>query len=284
MSPEEILDRRWMRAAFERAAPGYDRVADLQREVTDRTLERLDFVRLDPPRVLDLGAGTGYGMRALGARYPRAEVHGLDIAQGMLREARRQALPGILERSLYVCGDALRLPLGNDAFPLVFSSLTLQWCEDLPSALAEIWRVCAPGGLVLFSSLGPDTLGELRDAWAGADGGSHVNRFLDMHLVGDALMATGFRDVVTDVDRMTWFYPGVVGLMQSLKSLGAHNVRRDRPRHLTPPSRLESVQRRYEALRRPEGLPATYEVVYAHAWKPAVPVPGVAPAFGGAPP
>ena len=272
-----------MRAAFERAAPGYDQAAGLQREVADRVLARLDLVRLDPPRVLDLGAGTGYGMRALGERYPRAEVYGLDIAQGMLREARRRALPGAPGHSLYVCGDAFQLPLGNDAFPLVFSSLTLQWCEDLPAALAEIWRVCAPGGLVLFSSLGPDTLGELSDAWAGADGGSHVNHFLDMHLVGDALVATGFRDVVTDVDRITWFYPGVVGLMQSLKSLGAHNVRRDRPRHLTPPSRLASVERRYEALRRPEGLPATYEVVYAHAWKPPVPVPGVAPVIGGGP-
>ncbi len=269
-----------MRAAFERAAPGYDRVAELQRDVADRVLERLDLIRLQPAKVLDLGSGTGYGARALRRRYRRAEVYGVDIAHGMLREARRHA-PRFFGRTHFACGDALRLPLAGDAFDLVFSSLTLQWCEDLPTTLAEIWRVCAPGGLVLFSTLGPDTLSQLREAWAEADGHAHVNPFLDMHVVGDALVGTGFRDVVMDVDRITRFHADVLDLMRSLKSLGAHNVSRARPRHLLGPSRLARVRERYETHRRAEGLPATYEVVFAHAWKPE---PGLLVPFVGAGP
>lgn len=269
-----------MRAAFERAAPGYDRVAALQRDVADRVLERLDLIRLEPRKVLDLGSGTGYGARALRNRYRRAEVYGVDIAHGMLREASRLA-PRFFARTHFACGDALRLPLASDTFDLVFSSLTLQWCEDLPAALAEIWRVCAPGALVLFSTLGPDTLAQLREAWSEADTHAHVNPFIDMHLVGDALVGTGFRDVVTDVDRITRFHADVLDLMRSLKALGAHNVSRERPKHLVAPSRLARVRERYETYRRAEGLPATYEVVFAHAWKPEprvfVPFAGVGP-------
>jgi malonyl-CoA O-methyltransferase len=279
VGPEEYLDRRWLRAAFDRAAPDYDRAAELQRDVADRVLERLELIRHHPRRVLDLGAGTGYGTRALRERYRRAEVYAVDIAPGMLRQAVRRS-PRFFSRTHFACADARRLPLTADTFDLVFSSLTLQWCADLSAALAEIWRVCAPGGLVLFSTLGPDTLQELRDAWAEADGHPHVNRFLDLHVVGDALVASGFRDVVMDVDRITRYHADLITVMRSLKAVGAHNVSRDRARHLMTPSRLARVQARYETHRHALGLPATYEVVFAHAWKPES---GLLVPFVGAP-
>jgi malonyl-CoA O-methyltransferase len=264
------IDRPWLRRAFDRAAPRYDQAAGLQRDVANRLLERLDFIRIAPSRVVDVGAGTGYCTRDLGRRYPRASVVGVDIAPAMLTEALRRG-PRLFGRQRFLCADAQRLALARDAFDLVFSSLTLQWCEDLPGTLAELWRVAAPGGLLLFSSLGPDTLQELRASWAAVDDHTHVNRFLDMHVVGDALVAAGFRDVVMDVDRVRRVYPDALGLMRELKALGAHNVTTGRPRHLLGRARLDRLRLAYEAYRGADGLPATYEVVFGHAWKPEAP-------------
>jgi malonyl-CoA O-methyltransferase len=270
MSRDPRFERAWLRAAFEAAATRYDGAAAFQREVAERLLERLDLIRLKPTRVLDVGAGTGYCTRALMRRYRKSEVFAIDIAPGMLAAARREA-PRFFSRQHFVCGDAERIPSRTDTFDLVFSNLTLQWCADLSAALGELWRVCSPGGLLVFTTLGPDTLRELRQAWALVDHYAHVNDFLDMHVIGDALVAAGFGDVVTDVDRMSRTYPDVLALMRNLKDLGAHNVNRGRPRHLLGRSRIERLRHAYERYRTPAGLPASYEVVFGHAWKPLAP-------------
>jgi malonyl-CoA O-methyltransferase len=270
------IQRRWMRAAFDRAAARYEQAAALQREVAGRLVERLELIRIQPRLVAEVGCGTGYGVRALAARYRGASVYGVDIALGMVTEARRRA-PRLFSRQHFACADAERLGLRTDCFELVFSNLTLQWCQNLTTALQELERICAPGGLVLFSTLGPDTLRELRDSWARVDGFSHVNTFQDMHVVGDALVAAGFRDVVMDVDRVTRHYPDVLSLMRDLKALGAHNVTTARPPGLTGRRRLAAVRANYESFRSAGGLPASYEVVYGHGWKAAA--PGVAVPF-----
>jgi malonyl-CoA O-methyltransferase len=264
------LDQRWLRAAFNGAATRYDRAAVVQREVADRLTDRLDLIRLRPRQVTDIGCGTGYCTRALARRYPSARIYALDIAEAMLAAARHRS-PRVFSRQHFACGDAQCLPLRSAAFDLVFSSLTLQWCSDLDGTFRELRRVCAPGGLLLFSTLGPDTLRELRESWAAADADTHVNGFLDLHDVGDALVTAGFADVVMDVDRITRTQPDVVSVMRELKLLGAHNVTRGRPRHLIGRGRLQRVTAAYEAQRRPDGLPVTYEVVYGHAWRPAAP-------------
>ena len=264
------FDRGWLRAAFERATSSYDLAAGFQREVAERLLERTGLIRLQPARVVDVGAGTGYCTRALARRYRKSEIFAVDIAASMVAAARRDA-PRFFSRQHFACGDAERMPFRTGAFDLVFSSLTLQWCANLPTTLGELWRVCAPGGLFLFTTLGPDTLRELRDAWALVDHYMHVNDFVDLHVVGDALVAAGFIDVVTDVDRMSRNYPDVLALMRNLKNLGAHNVNARRPRHLLGRSRLERLRQAYEKHRTPAGLPASYEVVFGHAWKPMAP-------------
>jgi len=267
------FDRRWLRVAFDRAAPHYDAAAALQRTVADSLLQRLDFIRLSPHRVVDVGAGTGYCSSALARRYPRARVVALDISPAMLAHARLRA-PRLFSRQHFLCSDAAAMALRRDACDLVFSSLTLQWCEDLDRTLAELWRVCAPGGLLHFSTLGPDTLRELRDSWTRAEGhgATHVNAFLDMHVVGDRLVRAGFSDVVMDVDRAQRRYPDVTALMRELKAVGAHNVNATRARQLTGPGVLAGVRQAYETYRQDDGmLPATYEVVYGHAWKPEAP-------------
>jgi len=265
-----LLDKRHMRRAFEDAAAAYDAVAVLQREVGARLLERLDLVRLAPRRLIDVGCGTGLCTLALAQRYADAQTVALDIAPSMVRAARAKTRWWQRWRGRYqfICGDAEALPVADASVDLIVSNLTLQWCSDLDRAFAEFKRVLAPQGLVLFSTLGPDTLHELREAWRSADEATHVNAFIDMHDVGDALMRAGFADPVMDMEYMTVTYPDVLALMRDLKQLGAHNVTAGRKRGLTGRRQLQRVVDGYEQWRRDGVLPATYEVVYGHAWAP----------------
>ncbi len=258
------LDRARLRASFERASAGYESAAVLQARVSAELLERLAAFSFSPAVVLDLGAGTGRVTRELKRRYRRAQVIALDIAPGMLREARRHQ--GLWRRFARVCGDALRLPLASASVDVLFSSLMLQWCEPLDAALAEVRRVLKPDGFFTFSTFGPDTLHELRSAWAAADGYNHVNHFTDVRDIGDALMRAGLTEPVLDVDRVVVSYPDTLALMRDLKAIGAHNVTAGRPRALTGRARLKRMQDAYEIYRRADRLPATYEIIYGASW------------------
>ena len=263
MSP---IDKTAARRAFDGAAAGYDAAAVLQREIGARMLERLDYVRVKPETVLDLGCGTGQALEDLTRRYRRARVLALDFALGMVQRARRRG--HWLNRPRALCADLEALPLADRSVDLIYSNATLQWATDLERTFAELRRVMRPGGLLMFTTFGPDTLTELRTAWAAADGGSHahVSAFMDMHDIGDAMVRARFADPVMDAERITVTYRDVRTLMRDLKAIGAHNVLAGRPRGLTGRRRLEAMERAYEAERRDGRLPATYEVVYGHAW------------------
>lgn len=262
--------KRDVRRAFERAARTYDEAAVLQREVCARLVEHLEPMRLAPRRLVDLGCGTGYAFDALAKRFPAAEIVGIDLAPAMLARARErspwwQRMLGT-RRVTLVCADAERLPLGGASVDLVFSNLTLQWC-DPSRVFAEAARVLAPHGLFIFSSFGPDTLQELRAAFAEADAAPHVNRFVDMHDLGDALAHAGFADPVMDSERITLEYDTVLDVARDLKSVGAVNSLPSRSRGLPGRARWRRMTEAYERLRRNGVLPATWEVVYGHAWK-----------------
>src|SRR5581483_5251502 len=201
-------------------------------------------------------------------RYRRALVVALDLAPGMLHEARRHQQ--LFRRFERVCGDAMRLPLAAASVDVIFSSLMLQWCDPPDEAFAEIRRVLKPSGFFAFTTFGPDTLRELRTAWAEADSAvqeyNHVNHFTDMHDVGDALVRAGLSEPVLDVDRLQLTYPDALALMRDLKAIGAHNMTAGRPRGLVGRARLRRMQHAYEAFRKDGRLPATYEVVYGAAW------------------
>lgn len=264
------LDKNQVRAAFDRAAASYDAHAVLQREICERMLERLDYVKHMPKTLLDAGAGTGYGAAKLRTRYPEAHLIALDLAVAMLKIARpRPSLWQRISRAApfdAVCGDIDRLPLKTSSVDMVWSNLALQWCNDLNVSFAEIHRVLAPGGLLMFSTFGPDTLKELRQAFSAVDGYSHVNRFVDMHDIGDTLVHAGFSTPVMDMEYITLTYNDLKTLMQELKAIGAHNVTAGRNHGLMGRARWQALETAYGKFRKAGRLPATYEVVYGHAW------------------
>jgi malonyl-CoA O-methyltransferase len=258
------LEKAGVRAAFDRASATYEPAAVLQSRVAEELLGRLEPFDFQPAAILDLGAGTGRLAAQLKRRYRRSTVIALDLAPGMLREAARHQR--FLRRFERVCADAAHLPLRSGSVDIVFSNLMLQWCDPLEEALAEVRRVLKPRGFFVFSTFGPDTLRELRSAWAGADSYNHVNRFLDVHDVGDAIVRAGLVEPVLDVDRLQVTYSDALALMRDLKSIGARNATAGRPRSLAGRARLQRVLAAYEAFRKDGKLPATYEIVYGAAW------------------
>jgi malonyl-CoA O-methyltransferase len=276
------LDRRALARSFDRAAPGYDAVAALQSQVRTELLSRLDYFALAPRWILDLGSGTGGGARELRRRFPRARVLALDIAPGMLRAVPRRPWPWAAPRIERLCADACALPLADGCIELAFSNLMLQWCDRPEVVLRELARVLVPGGLLLFSSFGPSTLGELRAAWSAADSGVHVSEFPDLQTLGSAAMSVGLEPPVLDTDTHLLHYADAPALMQALRRLGARNAARARSRGLTSPRRLQAMIRAYEPLRTAQGLPATYEVFYGAVFAPkgGLRPPRVAPPAG----
>ncbi len=281
------VDRRAARRHFARAAATYDGAAVLQREVATRMADRLDVVRLAPVAILDAGCGTGAALPELALRYPSARRVALDIALPMLAAARaktderrsafRRLLAPLLgrERSVapaFVCGDLMALPFGPRRFDLVWSNLALQWVNDLPGALAEMHRVLRVDGLVSFTTFGPDTLRELRTAFADVDAHPHVSRFVDMHDVGDMLVHAGFADPVMHMEQFTLTYADAESLVRDLKAIGATNAAQGRARGLMGRRRWARALAALERMRHVGGdgrLPATFEVIYGHAWKVA---------------
>ncbi|MEN9501837.1 MAG: malonyl-ACP O-methyltransferase BioC [Pseudomonadota bacterium] len=265
-----LLDRRKTRLGFERAAETYDANAFLQREIGERLTERLDLIRLQPQRVVDLGCGTGAITAHLQQRYPTADVISLDLALNMVRKT-CQHISDAGRLPLGVCADANALPLQSHGVDMIISNLMLQWCNDLPATFREFTRVLRPDGLFMFATFGPDTLTELHRSWAQVDGYTHASRFPDMHDVGDALLQAGLRDPVVDVDTITLTYRDVRDLLRDLKGIGANNATYGRNRGLTGKARLQGFLQAYEHFRLADGTyPATYEVVYGHAWAPVL--------------
>lgn len=258
------IDVAHVRRAFGRAAAGYDRHAVLQHEVEQRLLERLEYFEKEPARVVDIGCGTGRASIAMRKRWKGAHVIALDFARPMLGRIK----PGWINPVTRVCADARELPLPDASMDVIFSNLCIQWIDDVPALLDELRRVLKPGGYMTFSTFGLDTLHELRTAWAAADDAPHVSRFADMARIGDALIAAGFRDPVLDSELFTLTYPDALALMRDLKAIGATNADSTRARGLLGRAHLRRVTDAYEAHRRDGALPATYEVVYAHAFGP----------------
>ena len=250
-----------MRADFCRAAASYDEVAVLAREVSLRMTARLDYMKLAPARMADIGCATGDGIRVLSARYPKALPLAVDYAPAMLAEVTRRTswMDRLRHRTpRCVAADVQTLPIATGTLGLVWSNLMLHWLDDPLPAFHELHRVLGTGGLLMFSALGPDTLKELRTA-----GATTLRRFHDMHDLGDMLMAAGFADPVMDMERIELTYTGPRGLLRDQRHLGV------RDGLLGPMGFREGrrVFRSWQGMRREGSLPATFEIIYGHAWK-----------------
>jgi malonyl-CoA O-methyltransferase len=281
------LDRALLRRRSERAAAHYDKADFLAREIAQRMDERLDYIRVAPRRVLDLGCGTGADLARLGERYPAAERIGIDFAAAMLAHARARLWPEpdpkpkptlwqrLRDRSTprtpppapqFIEADADRLPLAEASVSLVWSNLALPASDEPRTVFAEAHRVLEVGGLLMFSTLGPDTLRELRAALP-ANGGERVHRFIDMHDLGDALVKAGFADPVMDMEMLTLTYSDLDGLFADLRMNGATNAAANRTRGLSGRHAWDAARTNYEHLRRNGALPASIEIIQGHAWK-----------------
>jgi malonyl-CoA O-methyltransferase len=278
------LDRSAVRRQFDRRSARQDPAEFLLREVERRMFERLDLVRLEPSRILDVGCGLGDGVRRLRARWPQAEALGIDLSPRRVAQARALDRPGLgawaqgLARRLtgrggvpapagplarYLVGDAHRLPLADASADLVWSNLAFQWFDDVPAAIAEWYRVIRPEGLLMFSAFGVDSLAELRRA------GVALPALPDLHDIGDALVAAGFADPVMDVERLTITWTDPARMLAELRALGG-DARRGRPRGLATPRRrdraLAALASRLRAGDPAAALSTSVELVYGHAW------------------
>ncbi|MBS0552494.1 MAG: methyltransferase domain-containing protein [Proteobacteria bacterium] len=274
------LDRRLLRHRYGRAAASSDGADPLIREIARRMDERLDYIRIAPARVLDLGCGTGPDLPRLGERFPEAQLIAADFALPMLARARARrpaAAQGSLLRRLLggtgkplpvVAADACALPFARGSMGMVWSNLMLTALDEPLPALKEIHRVLEVGGMLMFSTLGPDTLRELRAALPAA-AGERVHRFIDMHDIGDALVKAGFADPVMDMEMVTLTYADIDGLLADLRATGSTNASTARPRGLAGRAGWAAARAAYERLRRDGRLPATFEVIQGHAWKAA---------------
>ena len=276
-----LFDNRQVRRAFSRAADGYDAAAALQRAVEAQLIESLDYYPLKhgedkpPQRVLDLGSGLGRGAAAMRKRWPKAQVLAIDAALPMLRAAQGRERWNPLRRGIdRVCADARALPIADGSVDLLFSNLCLQWVEDLPAVFAGFRRVLRPGGMLLVSTFGPDTLCELRAAFAAGDDAPHVSPFIDIAQFGDVLMHAGFRDPVVDRELATTHYPALPDLMRELRTLGATNALHRRRQTLTGRARFLRAEEAYARDAGSErGLVASWETITAMAWAPEAGAP-----------
>jgi malonyl-CoA O-methyltransferase len=272
-TPPALLDRRQVRRRFARVAETYGEGDFFAREIDRRMQERLDYVRVDAKRVVDLGCARGASLRGLAARFPAAQQVALDWVPAMLADVRpqlpawRRWIGGGSGGALTLAADAAKLPLLSRSADLIWSNLLLHWLDDPLPALAEAHRVLEVGGLLMFSTLGPDTLKELRAVFA--DGYAHTQRFLDMHDIGDMLVACGFADPVMDMEVIKLTYDSFDDLLGELRAAGSSCAMSARRRGLTGRASWARARAGYEAWREDGKLPATFEVVYGHAWKVA---------------
>ena len=246
-----------IRPSFNKAALHYNAHAFLQDEVALRLSEKLNVIAINPEVVIDLGAGTGLLTSKLSQRLPHAQLVCVDFAQHSLQSNPAQ---------LKVCADAYQLPFANKSVDFIASNLMMQWCSDLKALFDECHRVMKPGGLMLFSTFGPDTLKELKRSWSVVDSDPHVNTFIDMHDIGDQMLQSGFNSPIMEMEKLTLTYDKVIDLMRDLKGIGAQTVH-NRSKSLTGKAKFKQMIEMYESYRDEGKLPATYEVIYGHAWK-----------------
>lgn len=257
------LDKSQIAKSFNKIAANYDQVAILQREIAHRLVERLDYINIHPEVIVELGSATGYCTQLIQQRYPQAKIIAIDLAFNMLSYAIEKSPTQINP----ICADAYHLPLQDNSVDLIISNMMLPWCDDHEMLFRECHRVLRPEKLLMFTTLGPDTLKELRLSWASVDNYPHVNVFTDMHDIGDALVQAQFLDPVMDSENIQLLYPRTELILQDLKMMGSQNMNCDKRKSLISKSKHTQLLSEYEKYRLDSGeVPVSCEITYGHAW------------------
>ncbi|WP_320827632.1 malonyl-ACP O-methyltransferase BioC [Reinekea sp.] len=256
------MDKRAVAEVFGRAAEHYDGAAHLQRRVADQLLAQVSELPLrQAGHVVDLGTGTGYCLPTLNQRFQPTLLTALDLAEPMLALARER-----VERLNLVQADLENPPLADNSVDLAVSSLAVQWLDRPEAFIARLAKVLKPGGYLALSTLGPETLRELRQAWTQVDQEVHVNRFMPASDWQAALAASPLTLTLWQAEQLEVRYDAPLALVRELKALGAHHVERQR----TPMvGHLRPMLRAYEEFVCADGrYPATWDVFYLIARKP----------------
>lgn len=252
------IDKQAVIRGFSRAARTYDQASILPQEIIERSMERLTYIKCDPALVLDIGSGTGLALSKLQKRFSGAKIIALDCVPAMLEKSDFAALK--------ICADAENLPIQSHSVDMIFANFTLPYLNDLPAVFIEWSRVLKPNGLLMLTTLGPESFIELRSSWAQVDEHLRTHAFYDLHDIGDMMLKAGFKDPVIDVERITLTYKTVHHFFRELKAQGAINMLSRRCRGLTTRAKIQAVAEAYEVFREEGVLPVTFEVTYAHAW------------------
>ena len=246
-----------VRSSFNKASSIYNENAFLQNEIAKRLAEKLKVISIQPETIIDLGSDTGFLSEKTAKIFPDAQLIRVDFAQRSL---------SMNSQKLKVCADSYQLPLKSNSVDFVVSNLMMQWCSDLKTLFDECHRVLKPQGLILFTTFGPETLKELKRSWSVVDSSPHVNEFIDMHDIGDQMIQSGFQSPIMEMEKLTLTYEKVLDLMRDLKGIGAQSVE-NRSKSLTGKTKFKKMLEMYESYRENGKIPATYEVIYGHAWK-----------------
>lgn len=259
------LDKKAIKKSFNRSATSYNQAAVLQHEVLSRLTERLDYINLEPSTILDIGCGTGKGIKKLSKHYSKAKVIGFDLAFNMLKHSKKEF--GLFNKARLINADMEKLPIRDDSIDLIFSNLAIQWVNDIELTLKEFKRIGRSNGLLMFTTFGPNTLWELNESWHQLDKTPHVHRFIDMHDIGDILVGSGFAEPVMDSETITMQYPTFKDVLTDLKNIGANNADNQRSRGLMTPSKFKALEAEYKNIGFTDNqYQASFEIIYGHAW------------------
>lgn len=250
--------------AFNKAASHYAEAAFLYRATGERLLSRLDYMRCNPQVILDAGCGLGNLSEKLLECYPKAQIVALDFSENMMKIGKENHVAPSINR---VIGNMLNLPLQSESVDMIFANQSIQDVEDLTGLFLAFHRVLKPEGVLLFSTLGPDTLKELKAAWSSVDTYGHIREWKDLHVLGDALMSQQFIQPVMDREEIVVHYKSPATLLKDLKDQGSYNVHPLRRKGLMGVDARDYLFYQLEQQKKDEKIALTYEVVYGQAWR-----------------
>lgn len=251
---------------FDKIAKNYDAFSVLQQSVASMLIERLLPMQVSPKKIIDVGCATGFGLLLLEDKFKETDVLGLDISKKMLHYAQKRGK--WLRKRQVMCADANDMPIHSASVDMIFCNLLFPYIHDCRKILKEILRILRPGGLLVFSSLGPDSLQEIRRSWANIDDDPHVKTFLDIHDVGDSLLAEGFVEPILEIENFQFNFSDTQKMFAELRGLGFRNEDSQRFSFLTSKRRWQRFLEQLLLLKQNQKIPLTFEIILAHAWKP----------------